>query len=398
MASTQFQSVSAIAEIARWAILFVAVGFAARLKFRRAGRRIGMLTRVELCIVVFLLIFFISSSWSIESAYSFQKAVSMTLLFLAIFWALWQFADRYSEDSLLNGFMFSIGTVFAANLTLGWLAPRPMIAGRFNGFFENPNNIGIVAVLAGSIALVRWLNGRKKVDFIIMIIIFANLALAGTRSAILGICLVLVLHISRTLISKPLKAFLLIFGITALVFYFTQTAFFYDRIVREDSLSTGSQRILFWELAQGYISNRPIFGHGFGTDIIIHDHYGINLRDEALRGAGVMSSYYGAAIQIGIPLAIILFGLFGIFLLKSLFLRAGDFWVFHYAAILAAGLILAVFEPVLFSAGNAFSFLFYTILMLLARRLIDLKRRKYVDSLDLTETAYDPPVLQQKML
>lgn len=398
LATTQFSAVSAIAEIARWVVLIVAVGFAVRIKFRRAGRRIGKLTVVEFCIVIFLAIFLISSLWSINITYSFQKSVSMILLFLAIFWALWQYADRYSEESLLNGFMFTIGTALAANLTLGWLVPRPMIAGRFNGFFENPNNIGILAVLAGSFALLRWLERSNKVNFFLMIVIFSNLILAGTRSALLGICLVIFLYISRSLIAKPLKAFIFFFSVSAFAFYLTQTSFFYDHILRVDSLTTGSQRTLFWDLAKGYISNRPIFGHGFGTDIIIHDFYGVSLSDEALRGAGVMSSYYGAAIQIGIPLAIIFFSLFVMFLLYTMLLRGRDFWAFHYAAILAAGLALAIFEPVLFSAGNAFSFLFYTFLMLLTRRLIRRKRDRHISNLAPVETVYDRPLIQQKTL
>lgn len=375
LATTQFSAISAASELARWSVLLVAVAFASRFGFKRMGRRRGRLTYVDVVIISFLIIFMASSIWSINGYYSFQKAVSMMMLISASFWAFWHYADRYSEKELLNGLLFSIVTILALNLTLGWFAPRPITAGRFNGFFENPNNIGILAAIAGSIALTRWLERRRWIDLLTLAIVMTNLILAGSRSAIFAISFVLVLHIGRALITTPQRAFLLVVTLASSLVFLTQSAFFADRILRTESIVTGSNRIYFWDLAKTYIANRPMLGHGFGADIIIHDHYGVILRELGLRGAGVMSSYYGAAVQVGIPLSVLIFVLLWGYVLYALILKRRDFWSFHFAAIMAAGLIVSIFEPVLFSAGNAFSFIFYVVFMLLVRRLTYLKRK-----------------------
>jgi hypothetical protein len=374
LATTQFSTILAASELTRWIVLLVAMGFAMRFGFRRMGQRRGRITYVDLVIISFLVIFMVSAIWSINGLYSFQKAISVILLISATFWTLWHYADRYSEKKLIDGLLFSIVTVLALNLIFGWFAPRPLLAGRFNGFFENPNNIGILTAIAGSILLVRWLARRRWIDLFALAIVMTNLILAGSRSALLAIAVVLALHIGRAVITTPLRGVLLLATIASSFLYLMQNAFFAERILRVESLSTGSNRLYFWDLAKTYIANRPMLGHGFGTDAIIHDHYGVILRELGLRGSGVMSSYYGAAVQVGIPVSMMIFVLLWGYVFYALTIKRRDFWSFHYAAIMAAGLIVSAFEPILFSAGNAFSFIFYGVFMLLLRRLTYLRR------------------------
>jgi O-antigen ligase len=243
-----------------------------------------------------------------------------------------------------------------------------MLAGRFRGFFINPNNIGVLAAVAGGIVLARYLRDMSLKNIFALVIIGTNLILAGSRTALLGISAVLILLLVRFMVTKPAYGILLLIMIGTASLAFAQTDFFAERVLREASLSDASNRTYFWALAKAYISNRWLLGHGFGTDMIIHEHYGVHLRDLQLRGAGVMSSYYGLAVQIGVPLTLVFFGTLWGYILYILTLRAQNFWSYSYAAVLAGGLVLSAFEPVLFSAGNVFSFFYWIVFMLLVRR------------------------------
>lgn len=368
LATTQFPAVVMVSELARWGVLLLGFLIAFRYKFRRGGFHNAIALRTDLFLVATLTVFLVSSFWSFAPGYTFQKTVSVFLLIATSFWAFWRYADRYSDKKLLDGILSMVIVVLAANVTIGWFLGDPMLNGRFRGFFINPNNIGILVSIAGGVVLVRWIRHMNWANSIALAIVATNLILAGSRTALLALALVLVLSLARTLLAKPLHGVLFITALIVGGLWFSQTEFFVQRILREDTLTDASNRVFFWALAKDYIANHWMLGHGFGTDIIIHDHYGVVLRDQGLRGAGVMSSYYGLAIQIGVPMAVLFFTVVWGYILFVIFTRVQDFWRFSYAAILAGGMIVAVFEPVLFSAGNAFSFVFLVVFMLLVRR------------------------------
>ena len=131
-----------------------------------------------------------------------------------------------------------------------------------------------------------------------------------------------------------------------------------------------SNRTFFWDLGRGYIEKRPDFGHGFGTDVLIHDYYGIALVDLGLRGAGVMSSYYGLAVQIGQPFAYCFFGAIWGFVSHSFIKYWRDYEIASLVGTITSGLVLCFFENVIYSAGNNFCFLFWIIFMLAVRRIL----------------------------
>jgi O-antigen ligase len=157
---------------------------------------------------------------------------------------------------------------------------------------------------------------------------------------------------------------------------FVQTTYFDKFVLRADTLATASNRTLFWEIADDYIARRPNLGHGFASDRYIHEHYGTNLRSLGLRGYGVMSSYYGLAIQMGWPLTVIFFGLIWVFALYCIITYWKDYALVTLSATLMSGLIISIFENTLYSAGNLFSFLFWVWFMLAIRRLRHKRRFK----------------------
>ncbi len=368
MATTQINQIAAIGEVLRWAILVIGCAIAAKSGFRRAGHKYKILTQADKAIIVFLLVFLISEIWTIEPWFTVQRAISIILLYGCSFWTLWEYTDNFSEQVLIRKLLYALAIIFGINLLSNFLLPNTWLAGRFRGIFENPNNIGLILGLAIPLVLGQWLRTRQGVFLAILSLFSLNLIASGSRSPMLGIAVAMVMILISLLAKRPTQAIVMsllaVFGLA----FFIQTDLFANNILRESSLTTASNRTYFWELAERYIAHRPDFGHGFGTDALIHEHYGIVLKDLKLRGYGVMSSYYGLAVQIGWPFTYCFFGLLWGFVVYSCVKYWRNYELVTLVASLACGLIICIFEPAIYSAGNTFSFLFWMIAMLAIRR------------------------------
>jgi O-antigen ligase len=382
LATIRIEHAANVGEVMRWVVLAVGCAITANFGFRRGKRRPGVLTHFDLIIVTFLVIFLASAAWSIQPLYSAQRAVSLMLLYGCSFWALWRYADQFSEELLICKFLRTLGLVLAVNLVAGTLLfPDELFARRFQGLFENPNNIGLIGGLALPLAAARWLRTRQRLDLAVTGTLALSLVAAGTRSALLGVAVAMTAILISFMVKRPGRA--LLFSLIALISagLFSQTEFFTEHLLREDTLETGSNRTVIWELAKGYIEERPSLGHGFGTDAMINEYYGVVLWDLGLRGYGVMSSYYGLAVQIGWPLTYVFFGLLWAFVVRCLvkYWRR-DYALVTMAATLTSGLIICVFEPAIYSAGNVFAFQFWMVFMLAARRVRYRRARVQIDS------------------
>lgn len=371
LSSSQFEAASFIVESARWGVLAIGAGFSVYFGFMRKSLGRNRIRLPDLFILSYVLIFFLSTAWSVLETYTFQRSLSMLLLYLTSFWAFWYYADLFGAEKLIDRVLDTIVIFLALNLLISWFVSDPFIVGRFRGFFENPNNIGIIVCVAGPLALMRLMKRRSVVDFLSVGVLTLNLALSGSRSATLIMVIIISLLGARVFLRKPQLGFFFISVLSAGIWIFSQTAFFNERILREDTIATGSNRVFFWELAEEYIANRPDLGHGFGTDIIVHGHYGVSLDEMGLRGSGVMSSYYGLAIQIGKPLTYLFFGSVWAYFLWALLVRTREFWLYGFAAIACGGLLMGVGEPLLFSAGNPFSYLYWIVIMLFFRAVCE---------------------------
>lgn len=368
LAASQLAPVAAAGERLRWIMLLAGCAMAIQSGFRRAGLKRKIFTWADRAIIAFLLLFLASEMWTIQPWVTAQKAFSMLLLYGCSFWTLWEYADHFSEQWLLRKLSTFLGIFFGINLLSGLVLPGALLVGRFRGILNNPNHIGLILGLALPLVISQWLYTRQKLPFVIALILSLNVIACGSRSAMLGIA-VATLAILISLFAKRSSQALAI-SIAAVVglALFTQTELFANHILREASLSTASNRTYFWELAKTYIANRPDFGHGFGTDNVIHNYYGTVLSQLQLRGSGVMSSYYGLAVQIGWPATYCFFGLMWGFVAYCFIRYWRNYALVTLTAALASGLIICIFEPAMTSAGNVFSFLFWIIFMLAIRR------------------------------
>jgi O-antigen ligase len=371
MAAMRVEQLALVGDILRWVVLFVGCSIAAGSRFKRAGRRWGMFSTVDRVALGFLALFMLSALWSIDPAYSAQRTVSMLLLYGCSFWALWRYADRFSEEMLLRKLLYTLAVVLVLNFVMGALLfPGELGAGRFSGLFENPNGLGLLVGLSLPLVAAHWLVTRQWLDLAAAAAFALSLVAAGTRSAMLGVAVALTVILISFMGWRAKVGILVAAAVVIGAALFSQTDFFIEHVLRKETLETGSNRVFFWKMAERYIERRPVLGHGFGSDALIHKHYGVVLWKKQLRGYGVMSSYYGLAVQIGWPLTCLFFGLLWGYLLRCLvkYWRQ-DFIVVTLVAASIGGLIVCIFEPVIYSAGNVFSFLFWTFVMLIVRRV-----------------------------
>ena len=368
LATTQIDQIATIAKVVRWSILAIGCAMAVNSGFKRAGYKYKIFTRADRIIIAFLLLFLISETWTIQPWFTAQRAISMMLLYGCSFWTLWEYADRFSEQLLIRKLLQALGIIFGINLLSIFLPSNAWFAGRFRGFFVNPNNIGLILSLAIPLAAAHWLRTSQRSFLAIVSILLLNLVACGSRSSMLGIAVAMVAILISLLAKHPKQAIALSLVAIFSLGFFIQTDFFTDYVLRESSLTTAANRTYFWELAKIYIAKRPDFGYGFGTDVLIHDHHNIVLRDINLRGSGVMSSYYGLAVQIGWPFTYCFFSLLWGFVVYCYVKYWRNYELVTLVASLTSGLILCIFEGSISSAGNIFSFLFWVILMLAVRR------------------------------
>jgi len=369
LSTVEIESLAVFNESLRWVMLGLGVFIFLLLRAPFGIRKLSNLLLADIIMIAFLLLFLVSYFWSIDPPYTFKRALSLVLLYGCSFWTFWYYADRFSEEMLLRKILLIVVIVLTLNILLAPFFPSALTRGRFSGIFVNPNNIGMIAGLSAPLAFSLWLKTRQHFYLFAFLIPVVSLLAAGTRSALLGVFIAMSLILASVFRRHPVRTFLIVLLAVIAAVIFIQTDYFIEHVLREESLETASNRVFFWDLAKGYIARRPLLGHGFGTDIFIHEYYGLRLTTVGLRGYGVMSSYYGLAVQLGWVVMGVFFTLLWLLALRCVLVHRRNPQLVGLGATLISGLVISFFEPAIYSAGNAFAFLFWICVMLAIRRL-----------------------------
>jgi exopolysaccharide production protein ExoQ len=368
-ATMSFEPLRAFGEGARWGVLFLAAGLAALKGFSRGGGRVGIGTR-DAVILSFLGLFLLSALWSITPSTTMQRSIAVALVYVASFWYFWAWADRHSDGRLVDLLLRTLAVVLGLNLILGGaFAPSTLISGRFQGLFTNPNNIGLIVSLAIPLSFGRAIASRRRNDWLLWgLFVFNDLA-CGSRGALFGSLAGMALILSLSATRRPLMVLGMAGAFAVVLGLLWGSDVFHEKVIRADTFETMSNRTVFWELAKEiYIPARPGLGHGFGSDELIHVYYGVDIKDLKLRGYGVMSSYYGLAVAVGVPATVLFFVPLWLGTLFPMFRYRTDTQLVACGAAVVSGLLVSIVEPALYSAGNCFAFLFWTVLMVVLRR------------------------------
>lgn len=369
-ATTMLEALRMPSELGRWLVLAAALGLAIYHGMARGpGGRVGI-TGADLFCLLFLVFFGISSQWAIDPSYSLQRSISFGLLYIATCWYGWGYADRWGDRQLLRMLLGTGAVILGLNLFIfGAMDPGSILGRRFQGFFENPNNIGLICSVSVPLVFAEYLRKRSMTEAVGFGVFFLSLLACGSRTGLISSLVGMALIGGTQALRGNLLAIRFGMGMVVLIVVAVLTNFLEDNVARMESLETLSDRTFFWDLAKtDYIPKRPWLGHGFGTDGLIHEFYGITLSDLKLRGYGVMSSYYGLAVAVGIPAAI----LFYLGLAASLVVPLKNYWkdpqLVALCGMVIAGLLVGITESAIYSVGNCFAYFYWMGFMLMIRR------------------------------
>jgi len=350
------------------------------------GRTVRRLKAFDVLAIFFICYAFISCYYAPYPYVTLERSTSLLLLYISVFWIVWKYVYTEGPEKVIYLILRSAMIVFVASYLIIFIGRfQPFRGQRFQGIFENPNTLGIVAALFLPITLWQLLVSKKVTALLLFLLMFVGLLLSGSRSSLNAAVFSIAYFIYAS--SKKIRplvffisvAFLLIFvwGIETL-----GTEYFMNYI-RVATLKTGGGRFERWSQSLALIVDKPIFGYGFGMEGLIFGYKGIYVRTTHDVATGLTSSYdysisrltgythnayLGILIQLGIVGFIIFFFPLFILLFKELFSKRDDETpLLRYAlrASLLSGLVSSIFESGVYSVGNVYTFHFWIIVMLL---------------------------------
>lgn len=341
----------------------------------------------------------LSMAWSVEPRTTFEKAVSLGLLFSVCAFVAAAVRERTDRAaSILWGVLGGAAAVGLAGLLLlavdhhrAVQAATYQAPARFKGLGQDPNTVALLFAVAVPIAVWALLRSRRRVvAAAILALLVATIVATGSHGGIVaaaagalvaaavllgrsrlalaaaaGVIVCAGVGIGIQAIPKPAAAAVSTTapatGPTAKRGYVNAEAVYpLDADVGQPLPGGGqppvrrgffgsSGRLDAWQGALHEAARRPVAGHGFGTeqDVFVDRYY-------RFVGALPEDSYIGLALQLGIA------GLVAFALLVAVLVRAGvgalrgprrDVAAAAFG-VLTAGLAIAVVQSYVYSVGN----------------------------------------------
>jgi hypothetical protein len=343
----------------------------------------------------------LSTVWSVEPRTTFERAVSLGILFCTC--ALLASAARGRPDrvaALFDGLLAGAVVVGLCGILLlavdhgraveaaSYEAPA-----RFRGLGQDPNTVGLLFAVVTPLAVWGLLRPRRRALSAAVLLLFVGTIVAsGSRGALaaaaVGACAVVLGHAGRSraaLVGIAATAVLAVAGVAIQAipkpsattstptapaqsttpkakpgYVDAEAAYPLEADVGQPlpgggqppvrrSFFSTSGRVVAWEGALHEVARRPVAGHGFGTEQAV-------FVDRYYRFVGGLpeNSYIGLALQLGAAGLVALVAL--VAAVGGLGLRAlrGRDRALAAAGlgVLAAGLVVALVQSYLYSVGN----------------------------------------------
>ncbi|WP_251929732.1 O-antigen ligase family protein [Salinibacter ruber] len=396
LAQAQSQQLESFLYLGRWiplGLLTVYALFLGASSPRLRGPAIRRFRGIDGWIMGWIAMAYVSAGYSIAPGTTLLMSTTFILGYGAVFWGVWSYVDRFGERPVITMILSIAGLIAVASLAsfftgigsaadLGYAVQDGGIVQsvRLRGVLENPNSLGMLCAFTLPLFLVRAMTRKSIFTYGVFGIVVITALFTGSRgslgASILG-CGYMIWkskHVGR--VGAVFFALL-----TVAVGLYGLRGTIESVILRPEQLETASGRFLIWELFAEYIRNRPLLGHGWGTEDLLHNHYGTNLEQLGIRGIYAGSSYVGFAGQVGVLMTAAFFlPLFWLTGRNALVPRGAGIRLHALNAVLIVGLTTAAVESWMSSLGNAQSLLFWIPVMLLVRRRVRARtqRRKQV--------------------
>jgi O-antigen ligase len=373
LGQTHFDIVHRSLDNVRW-LAFALMGFAYFMVVASAGHRTRRARVPDVIIVAWVAYAFLSTLYSIEPVLTVQRSTTLLLMYVAVFWAAWRYAGQHGEEKAIEIVLWALLIVCAAGLLMLPVDEGVWVRGRFRGLMENPNSLGLLAGVMFPVALER-LHARRWPRYWVLVGIMAvSLVLTASRggilAALIGSAYVLWKARRRTFLAGAVA--LLFAALWVGTSSRLKERWIENPILRAETIRTGSGRISeAWPAAMTIIGERPLLGHGFGTEDLLFEAYGYDPKSfREHTGSYLHNSYLGLTAQTGLVGALAFFGPLLYLLVWSALrsLHDGALDLKHgLQGVLIAALVACFFESWIYSMGNSQAFPFWLSLMLLTR-------------------------------
>lgn len=363
-----------VLDSARW-LPFVLLGFGVLVEAAITGRSGRRFRGFDSYIVLWLLFALGSSLYSIAPSLTLGRAATLVLMYVAVFWAVWRYAARKGEENVVELILLAGLVVLGGGLLLAPLLGGLAFGQRFSGLMENPNSVGLLTALLMPLAVERSLLKRRFRDHALVAVMIVSIVLSGSRGGMLATLL------GATYVLWKARRRVFVVGLvgslaaTVLVLMSPrerEAEMVVDPYLRAETLATGSGRVEVLPIAMRIIKEKPVLGHGFGTEDLLFQAYGYDPESFLQHtGSYLHNSYLGMTAQMGLVGAVTFFLPLAFFAYRRLRSSLGSVGLGLTHALegtLIAALVACFFESWIYSMGNSQAFPFWVCLALLLRR------------------------------
>jgi hypothetical protein len=385
--SSSVPAVLRVGHSARWVALVALLAAAAwRAPLARVPRAAGYAAAAFVGLAV------LSTAWSVAPRTTFERAGTLALLFATCLLLAAHAAERPQlTRALLWGVLAGAAAVGVAGLVLLAVAHGDAVVSasyetptRFRGFGQDPNTVALLFSVTTPLAVWALLDGKHRVWALACLVLFAaTLVATGSRgglgAAAVGSLVVVLCQADHRRALALVAAIVVLAGLGAWIqslpspsahsapvavvagptpkpgYLDAEAQFPLDADVGRPlpgggeppvrrSFFGGSGRRAAWAGAAHQAAQRPVVGHGFGTEesVFIDRYY-------TFVGGLAENSYLGLALQLGLAGLVALAALL-VTLVRPALHRLR--WSAPGLGVLAAGLVAALAQSYFYSVGN----------------------------------------------
>ncbi len=185
---TRVGAVRAMLVYLRWVPPFV-LGLAALFLAVRNRALPRPLNRADAFILAFVVLALLSSLYSIDLEITVLRGLSVLLMYGAVFWGVWMYADAHGAESVARIIVTVALTGFGLHFVFSAVFPVRAFPyyGRLAGWAENPGTLGALAAITMPLVLWRGLQSGRWYYWMLVGFLLVGVVLAQARLETLAV-------------------------------------------------------------------------------------------------------------------------------------------------------------------------------------------------------------------
>ncbi|MBF0193033.1 MAG: O-antigen ligase family protein [Magnetococcales bacterium] len=327
-------------------------------------------------------------------------AIEKNQYYLLLLGSLFVFATGWLLAKMLNfieywntfkkAIIYGVGFVTYSNIVfyiLGQNLGRGITSGRFTGWIDNPNTLGIILLGGFPVVLHEIFLANENKKKLLLGLLFALmvflLIVTGSRSALMGLVFTIIFMLWRLSFLLRSAGFLLailllLFFDGSLLLTISQWSIFSPNMLptfARNSVDILSGRSEVWQLGWQLVNLAPLFGHGMGAEAVLIEalipttsiHQGVNVHNSYL-SLLIASGWLGSA-------PILLLVVLGIIRATANIISKNTQHNNPKIDLISVAFLVfvshAFFETWIFSPGSVYGFVFWTFNFALLSKPVD---------------------------